>query len=322
MRKRSERRSRDRDIPALRLDPTAPFTRAEAGHAGISAESLRGPRFQRVFFDLYIGSDVPVTTTIRARAALKVSPPGSYASQVTAAELWSAWVPERADTDVCVPAGGRRTQRRGIHAHEAGSGSETTMLCGLPVSSPTQTFLDLAGVLDLVQLVVAGDSLVRSELVTCQDLIAAADGWSGRGARLGRRAARLVRPGVDSPMETRLRMLIVLSGLPEPQVNFILRDEEGHWVVRFDLCYPDLKLIIEYDGRQHAENDQQWARDIERREYLDRHGWRILVVRSAGVYVEPARTLQRVAAALRERGRRPAGKPKEEWRRFFPGRAA
>jgi hypothetical protein len=36
---------------------------------------------------------------------------------------------------------------------------------------------------------------------------------------------RIARNGVDSPMESRLCMLLVLAGLPEPFVNHALRDE-------------------------------------------------------------------------------------------------
>jgi hypothetical protein len=52
-------------------------------------------------------------------------------------------------------------------------------------------------------------------------------------------------------METRVRLLIVLAGLPEPKVNMIVRITNGKWRWRFDLCYPEYKLIIEYDGRRH-----------------------------------------------------------------------
>jgi len=138
----------------------------------------------------------------------------------------------------------------------------------------------------LVDLVVLGDSLVAKRRTTTQQIVAAANAWKGKGSRLARRAADLVRAGVDSPMETRLRMLMVLAGLPEPVVNHIEYDAMGAWAKRFDLSYPDLLLIIEYDGRQHAEDDRQWGRDIERREQLDTDGWRLIVVRSAGIYTE------------------------------------
>ena len=73
-------------------------------------------------------------------------------------------------------------------------------------------------------------------------------------------------------------MLLVLAGLPEPTINLILRNADGSWRRRFDMCYPDLKLIIEYDGRQHADDIRQWQGDLRRREELDALGWRIVVV--------------------------------------------
>ena len=166
-----------------------------------------------------------------------------------------------------------------------------------------------------------GDSLVAKRRTTTQQIVAAAHAWKGKGSRLARRAADLVRAGVDSPMETRLRMLMVLAGLPEPVVNHIEYDAMGAWAKRFDLSYPDLLLIIEYDGRQHAEDDRQWGRDIERREQLDTDGWRLIVVRSAGIYTEPGTTLQRIMDAMRERGAiRLPRTLNREWERYFPGR--
>ncbi len=303
------------------FDPTHPFTRAEARAHGISRVDLRGPTYQRLFFDLYIASSVRVTALVRARAALKISPAGSHASHFTAAEIWTGVVPTQHLTHVTVPPGASRTERRGIKGHDGNPRATVVVHRGIRVSAPTQCFLDLAGRLSLVDLVVLGDSMVKAERCTPQQLVEAADGWTGHGARLARRAARLVRSGVDSPMESRLRMLIVLAGLPEPKPNIILYNHRGEWLVRFDLCYPALKLVVEYDGRQHAEDDEQWGRDIDRREHLDRWGYRLVVVRSKGIYVEPERTLRRVVSALRERGARDLPRRlNEEWRQHFPGR--
>jgi hypothetical protein len=135
------------------------------------------------------------------------------------------------------------------------------------------------------------------------------------------RAASLVRADVDSPMETRIRLLIVFAGLPEPQVNFILRIADGEWRWRFDLCYPEYKLIIEYDGRQHAFDSGQWIHDLERREWLDQDGWRMIIVVSEDIYVHPLRTLQRVKAALEDRGARVPKSFNQEWTRHFMVRA-
>jgi Protein of unknown function (DUF559) len=304
------------------FDPAAPFTRADARRVGIAIRDLAGPKYQRVLYNLYVSATTPVTPLLRARAALKVSPAGSHASHHTAGEIWCGWVPKQPHTHVSSRRGQSRCQRRGIRNHDITDDVEVVVRSGVAVSSPAQTFLDLASLVDLVELVTFGDSLVAANHVTCEDLVTAADAWRGRGLRLARRAARLVRKGVDSPMESRLRMLIVLAGLPEPEVNVIIRNARGEWLMRFDLCYPGLKVVIEYDGRQHAEDDRQWGRDIDRREDLDRSGFRLIVVRSTGIYVEPERTLLRIVEALRERGCRTVPRRlKEEWKQYFPGRA-
>jgi hypothetical protein len=99
---------------------------------------------------------------------------------------------------------------------------------------------------------------------------------------------------VDSPQETRIRLLLVLAGLPEPRVNLIIRGRDGGWRRRYDLAYEELQLIVEYDGRQHAEDTEQWLTDIFRREELDQIRWRLVIVTSEGIYREPLRTLERV----------------------------
>ena len=82
-------------------------------------------------------------------------------------------------------------------------------------------------------------------------------------------------------------------------MNFILRAPDGSWRRRFDLCYPGYRLIVEYDGRKHA-FDQQWSGELTRREELDELEWRIIVVESAGS-TGPAGLL-RVRTALQSRG--------------------
>ena len=111
-----------------------------------------------------------------------------------------------------------------------------------------------------------------------------------------------MRAGVDSPMETRLRLLIVLAGLPEPEVDHRAHDDDGTLLRRYDLSYLPFRLIIEYDGRQHAESDEQWLSDIGRDEALDDERIRRLVVVARDIYSTPANTLARIPRALRRAG--------------------
>jgi hypothetical protein len=113
-------------------------------------------------------------------------------------------------------------------------------------------------------------------------------------------------------------MLMVLAGLPEPVVNHKIHWPDGRVRFRFDLGYPDFQLVVEYDGRQHAESDSQWDWDIDRREWMDTNGWRVVIVRSKDVYRTPARTLSRIRSAMRDVGM-PVPRLSEEWRCHFPG---
>ena len=75
------------------LDVRNPFTRADARAAGITVKELISSRYQKVFYNLYIGANVMLTPQVRARAALRLASPDSYASHQTAAELWGLPVP-------------------------------------------------------------------------------------------------------------------------------------------------------------------------------------------------------------------------------------
>lgn len=187
----------------------------------------------------------------------------------------------------------------------------------------TDLFVELADELSLVELVVAGDWMVRRHGVRLKDLGRATKQAAGRAGRLARTAARYVRARVDSPMESRLRMLIVLAGLPEPVVNVSVRVVDGEVERRFDLSWPEVRVIVEYDGRHHVERIEQWEADLDRREQIDDDGWRILVVVAAGIYTDPGRTVQRIFRLLRARGLEglPA-RPSEDWRPHFQSRLA
>lgn len=294
-----------------------PFTRATGLAAGLTEWQLRGRAYERVFIGVFVSTGTTLTPELRAHAALLIAPPGAVVARHTAAQLWRGIVPDHPDTHLSIPPGSRMDVA-GIDARVRAHAQHARRR-GIPLTMPTDTFVDLAEDLSLVDLVVLGDSLVRRGVLTPERLVAAADEAAGRSVRLSRRAARLVRAGVDSPQETRLRLLLVLAGLPEPVVDHVLRDEFGSWVYRLDLAYPEIKVAVEYDGRQHAESRTQWVGDVGRREWFDGHGWRIVTVLSDDLYVRPDRTLERVVSVLQSRGVR-ARVRGVQWQRHFPVR--
>lgn len=307
------------DTQRTTLDTSQPFTRAEAAAAGLDLRALRRKEYRVIFRGVYVGADVPESTDLVVRAALKLHPESAFVSHHTAAEVLGLPVPSSSDVHVSVLKRADRTQRVGIDCHLAPRSSHITRRRGIRVSAPLELFVQLAGHLSLVDLVVLGDAMVRKHLVTVDALVTHCRASAVRKAKAARRAAGYVRAEVDSAMESRLRMLIVLAGLPEPVVNHKIRDENGKVLRRFDLSYPMLRLIVEYDGRPHIEREENWENDLQRREEFDEHGWRIIVVTSKGIYRHPDRTVERVHRALHKAGARPP-RPGTGWRRHFPGR--
>ncbi len=272
------------------LDTRLPFTRAAAIAAGIPARAFRGDRFRQLLRGVYVDRDVPVTPRIRALAALALVAPSAFASHVSAARVYGVPVPALADEHVSVVDPAHRRVREGVRCHVRPE-PQVRVVAGVRVSAPEQMFAELASLLTLVDLVIVGDHLVRQKRSTCQALVAACSQLPGAAGRHARRAAALVRARVDSPMETRLRLLIVLAGIPEPEVNLTLRNELGDPIRSYDLSWPSVRVIVEYDGRHHVERVEQWERDLERREQIDDDDWRILVVISNGIFADPGATV-------------------------------
>lgn len=304
------------------VDLSRPFTRDEAYASGLTDRDLRSARYVRIFRNVYVQRSTTRTLATRTEAALRVAPPSAIASHHTAALLWGGTVPRSSVVHLTVPAG-QDCQAAGLWTHRYRAPAAPVLRSGLRVTSPERTFCDLGRYLDLVELVTLGDRLVKRGVTSELRLVSAADDWPGPRRQRLQRAARLVREGVDSPPESRLRMLVVLGGLPEPVVNFIVRDPDtGAWLRRFELAYPALRLAIEYHGRWHRESDDIWSADIDRREELGRDDWRIVEVIAGGLDEDPSRTLRRVEAARRERGAAPTLRRSEEWRPYFPGMPA
>jgi very-short-patch-repair endonuclease len=170
-----------------------------------------------------------------------------------------------------------------------------------PAPTVSRTWLDLAAFLTLEDLVAVADAALRRSLVTVEQLETAVASWSRRpGVARLRAAVPLVEPATDSPMETRLRLLLVLGGLPVPVVN---RDVvvDGSWLARPDLSYPELRIAIEYDGDHHRVDRRQWQSDIFRRRLLEDAGWIVLVFTANDVLKFGHETVRRVRSAVSAR---------------------
>ncbi len=62
-------------------------------------------------------------------------------------------------------------------------------------------------------------------------------------------------PGRRVAQESRLRVRLVLAGLPRPVVQYVI-ERNGAFLARVDLAWPQQRVAVEYDGLWHAAEEQ------------------------------------------------------------------
>ncbi|MDN5822467.1 MAG: endonuclease domain-containing protein [Brachybacterium sp.] len=166
---------------------------------------------------------------------------------------------------------------------------------GLELSHPYVTLLELAGILEHDDLVIAIDSLIARQSriagAALDGIAAAAESYSGLwGAVALRRALVDARARTDSPGETRTRLLLVRAGFPEPSINLPVPDPHSGQTRYLDMAYPELKIAVEYDGDYHRRSKKQWREDQARKDSLASAGWNIRTLTGQDIK-SPARLL-------------------------------
>ena len=242
----------------------------------------------------------------RCRAYVPVAPAGFHFSHITAARLHGMPLPSeygrRTELDVTV-TGAYPPRMKGIIGHRAMRQYENVMRELLPVLPAEQVWLQLASVLDLDDLIVAGDHLVRrkrpvSSLAKLETAVGEASG--APGIKRARDALLEIRPGTDSPMESRMRLTIVRAGLPEPAIRHTVYFE-GYFVGTPDLAYVRERVALDFDGKLHLTDERVYLDDVERRALFEDADWRYLTITKNHLRV-PRSFLARLDRLLSERG--------------------
>ena len=261
---------------------------------------LRGPRFVRLFPDVYALAAQEIDYALRSRAASLLAMPAGAAAGWSAAELFGAsCAPMNAPAEVLVTRSGRLRPRRGLIVHRDTVGSdELTELDGFAVTTPLRTAWDLARRLNLVEAVVAVDRLAnlarfRPDRLRCTALrYPRARGNARLATVLAHADARS-----GSPPESRLRMTLVLAGLPRPEVQWAVQDPLARTAIWLDLAYPQRRIGIEYEGAHHTERDAV-LRDAGRYTRLVDAGWRIYRYTKHEIYGAAERIVADIRRAL------------------------
>ena len=204
-------------------------------------------------------------------------------------------------------------QRPGVVSHRSRIlPGEVTIVDGISLTARIRTWLDLAEALDLDDLVVIADYLLRNPrpefegraeaYATREKLGEMLRRHPGkRGLRKAREALALARLGADSPPETRLRLAMARASLPEPEVNRPIRNHDGGVLHSPDLSLPEYRIAIEYEGESHG-NADQIARDIEREERARAADWDEVRISKRHMANGGRRAVEKIIAALQQRG--------------------
>ncbi|MGJ9374041.1 hypothetical protein [Nesterenkonia sp. CF4.4] len=249
------------------------------------------------------------------------------ASFETAAQLWSLIPGEIAPSfHISSPAGGPRVQRPELVVGHRITVPERFIVDvdGIRVTTPAWTWLDLAlrgppsGAAggEVERAVIPGDQAVRHPRreygETGQQLASIAELREAvcvrgrtKGIRHVRQAVELIRVGVDSPQESRLRYFMHLAELPGLVVNPVIRHPSGFPWFEPDLALPEFRVSIQYEREEFHSTPLSVRKDVRRSEITEQLGWVEVRITADHMRDEGRGAILRIHRALVQRGGRP-----------------
>jgi len=233
------------------------FRGSRAVAAGLTTWGrLRGPRFRRLFPDVYCPvGDEPPDLRLRSLGAYRLVEGRGVLSGYSAAVLLDADCAPHPDVpaEVTVAGGGQRVHPGLAVRRDRVAPGETTCIGDVRCTTALRTAHDLGRQEDLVEAVVAVDRLANRHRFPPDLLLHFTAHYRGGPgtARLCRTLAH-VNPYAGSPMESRLRMIILQAGLPRPCVQWVVQDVGARTAVWLDLAWPEHRVGVEYEGGGHT----------------------------------------------------------------------
>ena len=229
---------------------------------------------------------------LAVQAALLGAGSGAVACGRTAAVIWGLDMLVEPDVvELQVPRGSSRLNLTGVVGFQRpGPVVQSATVSGLRVTPVPATLRFCARTRPLVEAVALVDSALRRQVATLGRLPVA------RGSAL-HRAVLLADPRSESVLESALRVLLVRAGLPAPRTQYVIRGA-GRFLARVDFCWPELRLVVEADGRRWHDPADSRTADRRRSNACAAYGWRVLRFTWADVLHNPAYVIASVQQAL------------------------
>ncbi|MGK2881285.1 MAG: hypothetical protein ACSLE6_10975 [Mycobacterium sp.] len=281
-----------------------PFRGGEAMACGLLNRHQLRTRYRVIFPGVYLDRTVEVTLWHRTAAAwLWSRRRGVIAGLAASAMLGNEYV--NADVDIELFWNNTFTPDGIVTRREVLADDETLIRRGIRVTTPERTGFDLARRGRLEPAVAQVDALMHATHVKPDDIAClAARHPRARGLRQLERVLELADPKAESLWETWLRLLLRRAKFPPVETQFEVFDD-GRFVARVDMAWPDILVAIEYDGDRHRTDRRQYVRDVKRLEDLQRLEWVVVRVLAGDTEADIiARVRAAIALQLSRRGRR------------------
>jgi very-short-patch-repair endonuclease len=219
---------------------------------------IRAGRLHPLHRGVYAVGRAHVTDHGRWMAAVIACGKGAALSHSSAAALWRIGVEKRGLVELSLPSLSRRC-RPGLQIHQRPSlrSRDVTTEYGIPVTSPTQTLIDMSLRLDkpgVERMINEADKYDLTHPPQLRDALGARAGEPGVARLrhiLDRRTFRLTK----EELERRFLPLARKAGLPVPLTGQFVNEFE------VDFHWPDLGLVVETDGLRYHGTPAEQARD-------------------------------------------------------------
>ncbi len=228
----------------------------------------------------------------RELAAVLACAPDAYLSHHSAAAAWGIL---EIDSPIHVTVVARNTgPRAGVVVHRARA-LDVARHQGIPITTPTQTVVDLAATVSPRQLEKAFDEGRVQRLLSPATLDAALDRRPRCPGAAALRALTRDDGGTGishEGTEVLMRRLIRRAGLPRPDRNVAI----GRWSM--DLFWPAQRVAVELDSYDFHTTRSAFERDHEKDHVLRARDIDLLRFTWHQVHGQPEATLVRLATAL------------------------
>lgn len=260
------------------------ITRAQARELGLSHAQIQ-KRLSAGSWEIFLSRvfhavQVPLTWHARLLAACLWGGPDSAISHRSAAALWSL---DGFDHELVEMTTARCHQGRpGLVVHRSAflPSSHVARVGPIRVTTVHRTLVDIGAVAspDLVEQ--ALECALRRRITTEARLQSCLHQIRSRGRKGPAVLQSLLSTRgfgaapTESSLETETLQTLRRHGLPEPDRQHVVCDDRG-FVARVDLAYLNEKIVIEVDSRSHHLRQEEWERDLARRNELTSQRWSV-----------------------------------------------